>query len=156
MKNSILILFLVGLLTSCGTSKVERQAQKTFKGDWTLTNVELPSALVDVDVFDDADHRCFEGSNWHFVPNNNTGTYELVGDDCSPDQRKFFWNIQENTDNGEYSFTLKPEAKAAQARKQKSGYRLKLMYLDDTRMTWEQTVTYEGSPFTIKMNFSKN
>lgn len=156
MKKLILLFAIVGILASCGVSKTERQAQKTFKGDWTLTAVQLPSALVDVALFEDVDTRCFENSEWNFVPNNNKGTYQIFNENCEPGKRKFRWNIEENKSVGEYFFTLKHEVDGVNIRQEKRGFRLKLTYLDDNQMTWEQTVSYEGQPFTIRMNFSKN
>lgn len=154
MKKTFLVFFVTVLVVSCGVTKTERQAQKSFKGNWTLTDIELPSALVDVSLFQDADTRCFENSDWHFVPNNNKGTYELM--DCEAGKRDFHWSVEENAEDGEYYFTLKPELEGENARKVKSGFRLKLKYLDEDTMQWEQTVSYEGEPFTLKMNFSKN
>ena len=156
MKKIALFLFVTTMLISCGSSKIERQTQKTFKGNWTLTEVDLPSALVDVNLFDDVDSRCFEHSEWSFVPNNNKGTYKLYQENCNPGTRSFHWNVEENTETGEFSFTLKQEVDGVNIRQEKRGVRLALVSLDDTQMQWEHTVSYEGKPFTIKMNFVRN
>lgn len=155
MKKTFLFLLLIGLLTSCGSTKIERQAQRTFKGDWTLTNIELPSALVDVTLFDDADSRCFENSDWHFVSNNNTGSYMLNDQNCTSGEREFNWNVQEKTNEGHFYFSLKPEVDGSNARKVRKGYRLKLVSLDENQMLWEETVSYQGKLFTIRMSFIK-
>lgn len=149
----------VGIMSSCGTTKIERQAQKTFKGDWTLTDISYPNGvgLVDVTLFGDASRKCFLNSNWHFVSNNNKGNYELYGDDCTSGKRTFYWNVKENSDEGLYFFTLKPADTGKDARKSKSGYRLELMSLDETTMVWEETVrTNEGKSLLIHFQFSKN
>ncbi len=154
MKKILLLFVCTGLLVSCGASKAERQAQKAFKGDWTLTHIKLPSALVDVELLGNADSKCFENSQWHFVPNNNTGSYELFN--CTEGRRDFHWNVQEDSGMGAFYFTLKPEVEGQKARKVKSGYRLRLVNLDDHGMVWEQIVDFEGKPFTIQMNFVRN
>lgn len=154
MKKYMLILFTALILTSCGVSKTERQTQKTLKGDWTLTQIDLPSALVDVDLFEDVDTRCFENSDWNFISNNNKGSYKLYKDNCQPGTRKFRWNIKE--DNNEYFFTLKHEVDGVNIRHEKRGFRLKMISLDDNYMVLEEKTTYDGKPFTIRMNFSKN
>ncbi|HLS30050.1 MAG TPA: hypothetical protein VK021_04280 [Flavobacteriaceae bacterium] len=154
MKKYMLILCAVVILTSCGVSKAERQTQKTIKGDWTLTHIELPSALVDVNLFEDVDTRCFENSDWHFVSNNNKGSYKLYKNDCQPGTRDFRWNIEEN--NNEFYFTLKHEVDGVNIRHEKRGFRLKLVSLDDNYMVWEENTTYEGKPFPIRISFSKN
>lgn len=159
MKKTVLIFILAGVMLSCGTTKMARQAQKTFKGDWTLTEITYPgsSGFVDVHLFEDASTNCFVNSDWHFVPNNNKGYYQLYKNDCSPGKRNFRWNVQqEDSDNGMFSFTLKPVDKEQNARKTKRGYRMNLVSLDNTQMVWEEQVSYEGKPFTIRMTFSKN
>lgn len=159
MKNVLLLVVFAGLMTACGTSKIERQAQRTFKGDWTLNSVTFPenSGFVDVTLFEDVDRKCFEGSEWHFVSNNNKGEYQIFKEDCSPGKREFRWNVEEtNPDSGEFDFTLKPVSEGQNARKTAQGYRLNLVSLDDTQMVWEQTVSFEGEPFKIRMEFTKN
>jgi hypothetical protein len=55
---------------------------------------------------------------------------------------------------GLYDFLLKPtdeKKKSADGR----GFRLRLAKLNNNSMQWEQTVSLEGQPFTIYMNFSK-
>lgn len=154
MKKIILLLIVAGIMTACGTSKIERQTQRVFKGNWILTDISLPSALVDVSLFDEADSKCFETSEWHFVPNNNKGSYELFN--CAPGQRNFVWSVQQGNAEEDFYFMLKPDTGAQKITKARTGYRLRLVSLDDTQMQWEQTVTHEGKPFTIRMNFSKN
>jgi|SRR5690625_320821 len=155
MRKLFVLLFAVLLIASCGASKTERHAQKTLKGDWTLNRIELPSALVDVSLFEDADTRCFEYSEWNFISNNNKGSYQILKDNCNQGTRKFRWNIQENQ-NGEYYFTLKHEVDGINIRHQKRGFRLKLVSLDENNMILEETTHHEGRPFVIRMSFSKN
>src|SRR5690625_2879804 len=123
MKKTILILILAGVMLSCGTTKMARNAQKTFKGDWILTEITYPgsSGFVDVTLFQDASTNCFVNSDWHFVPNNNKGYYQLYQDDCTPGKRNFRWNVQQNSDSGLFSFTLKPVEEGQNARKTKQG-----------------------------------
>lgn len=154
MKKIVLLFLMAGFLMSCGASKTERQSQKALKGDWTLTDIKLPSALVDVKLFDDEDSKCFQDSQWHFIPNNNTGNYALSN--CSEGERDFHWSIQEDNEMGTYFFNLKPEIEGEKARKVKTGYRLRIVRLDDHQMLWEQTVEYEGQPFTIQMSLVRN
>lgn len=154
MKKIFLLFVLTGVLVSCGVSKAERKAQKAFKGNWTLTDVNIPSALVDVQLLGDQDSKCFQNSQWHFVPNNNSGSYELYN--CAEGGRNFHWSVQEDSGMGTFYFNLKPELEGQKARKVKSGYRLRLVALDDSQMIWEQTVDFEGKPFTIQMSFDRN
>ncbi len=151
----ILVFVLVGTLISCGVTKTERQSRHSLKGDWSLSNVTYPgsSGFVDVTLFEDASTKCFRNSDWHFIPNNSSGNYQLYKSDCAPGTRNFHWNIMQGED-GNYYFTLKPEADV-NARRVKSGYRLKVVRLDGTQMVLDETVSYNGKPFVIRLTFNK-
>ncbi|WP_073148142.1 lipocalin family protein [Mesonia phycicola] len=159
MKKIIALVTVSLLLFACGTTKIERQAERTFKGSWTLNNVTYPNSdgFVDVTLFQDASANCFRNSQWNFISNNNKGTYTLSGANCNEGTRNFIWAVQEeNADSGLYDFTLKPINDGENARKINTGFRLNLVSLSETNMVWEQTVSYEGQPFIIRMNFSKS
>ncbi|MDT0651513.1 lipocalin family protein [Autumnicola edwardsiae] len=158
MKKIITVVTIAILIASCGPSQVAREARKTFKGNWTLTSVTYPqnTGTFDVTLLNDASASCFENSSWNFVSNNNQGTYTLQGTNCSTAQRYFNWSIdEENTPQGVYDFLLKPTDEDANSTTGGQGFRLNLRSLSETDMVWEQTVTLEGEPFVIRMNFTK-
>lgn len=155
MKQLILFLFTISLL-SCGTSKTVRDSKKVIKGDWTLNAINYSEVgTYNVTLLQDASKACFENSTWHFVPNNNTGTYTINDTGCETGARNFVFTIQEiDPQTGLYDFLLKPtDEKHKSATNQ--GFRLKLNSLSDTFMQWQQTVSVDGKPFTIIMNFNK-
>lgn len=158
MKKFFILLSVIALTASCGTSKVAREARKTFDGDWTLTSITYPNNPGDFNVtlFNEASASCFENSTWDFVSNNNRGTYTVNGVGCDGDTNYFIWSIdEENTPQGVYDFLLKPTNDNYKSTTGNQGFRLNLKSLTDTNMVWEQTVSLDGSPFTIRMNFSK-
>lgn len=160
MKKYLLILVTALLVVSCGPSKTAIEARKTFKGDWVLNNITYPSNTGDFNVtlFNEASANCFQGSMWSFVSNNNTGTYTLQGPNCTAAGERYFnWSIdEENTARaGGYDFLLKPTDERNRSTTGNQGFRINLVELSETSMTWEQTVTLEGSPFVIRMNFTK-
>lgn len=149
---------IVLLAVACGPSKVAREARKTFNGNWTLTSITYPNntGQFNVTLFNDATASCFENSTWNFISNNNHGTYQVQGMDCSAGERYFMWSIdEENTPSGMYDFLLKPTNSDYKSTTGNQGFRLNLKTLTDTNMVWEQTVTLEGKPFVIRMNFTK-
>ncbi|TXK70983.1 lipocalin family protein [Mesonia sp. HuA40] len=159
MNRIVILLISALLLQACGTTKVERQAERTFKGDWTLTDISYPgsSGFVDVNLFQDAKANCFRGSNWSFVSNNNQGQYSLSGANCEQEIREIVWTVEETDENsGLYYFTLKVLKDGQKARFVKTGFKLRLTQLSESNMTWEQTVSFEGKPFVIRMDFVKN
>ncbi len=158
MKKIIMLCFAVGLMASCGTPKVVKQAEKTFRGAWTLNSITYPGATgtFDVTLFSDASKMCFENSDWFFVANNNSGNYTIANSGCASGQRDFKWTIQEvNPETGNYDFLLKPVNEKGRSETGNTGFRVNLVNLTDTVMTWEQTVSVDGKPFTIRMNFNK-
>ncbi|MFD1095930.1 lipocalin [Salegentibacter chungangensis] len=158
MKKILMLSALVILAVACGPSKVAKEARKTFDGSWTLTSVTYPqnTGQFNVTLFNDATASCFENSTWNFISNNNRGTYQVQGMDCSSGNSYFIWSIdEENTPEGMYDFLLKPTNEDYKSTTGNQGFRLNLKSLTDNNMVWEQTVSLEGEPFVIRMNFSK-
>jgi hypothetical protein len=50
---------------------------------------------------------------------------------------------------------LKPTDSRYKSTTGDQGFRLNLVSLTETSMVWQQTVTLEGKPFVIRMNFTK-
>jgi len=158
MKKVIFIFAASLLIASCGPSKVVTEARKTFNGDWVLNNVTYPNntGIFNVTLFNDASAACFKGSTWSFVSNNNTGTYTPQGIDCTAGERYYVWSIDGgNTAAGMYDFLLKPTDSSNKSTTGNQGFRLNLVSLTDSEMTWDQTVILEGKPFVIRMDFTK-
>lgn len=159
MKKLLFVLTAALLIASCGPTRQATEARKTFKGDWVLNDITYPNnpGEFNVTLFNEASASCFRGSAWSFVSNNNTGTYMLQGPECaSPGEHYFNWSIdEENTPEGMFDFLLKPTDERNRSTTGNQGFRINLVQLSENSMTWEQTVTLEGSPFKIRMNFTK-
>lgn len=140
------------VLFSCGASKNVRTQQKVIKGNWELTDIVYSkTGEYNVTLFNDAKKECLEGSSWKFVPNNNTGTYTISDSNCIEGAREFVFVIEETDVNtGYYDFLLKPKND-----ENNIGFRLDLIQLTDYTMVWQQNIMVNGSPFLIKMNFTK-
>ena len=134
-----------------------RQSKKVMKGDWTLSSINYNQpGTFNVKLLNDASKECFEGSSWQFIPNNNTGNYTVNNTNCSTGMRYFIFTIQEiNEVTGLYDFLLKPTNEKKKSETNNVGFRLQLTQLSDTDMQWQQTVSLEGKPFIINMNFTK-
>lgn len=141
---------------SCGTSKTVRTSKKVIKGNWSLSSIDYSkTGDYNVTLFNDTTKDCFISSTWQFIPNNNTGLYAIINNDCSTGDRNFVFTIQEVDEaSGLYNFLLKPtDGKGKSETNQ--GFKLKLKTLTDNNMQWQQTVTVDGVPFIINMNFTK-
>ena len=156
MKKLALSIGIILMILSCGTSKTVRDSKKVIKGEWTLSSITYSTAgKYNVTLLNDTSKDCFEGSTWQFIPNNNTGTYTINETSCSTGPRNFVFTIQEvNKETGLYDFLLKP-TNEKQKSETNQGFRLSLISLTDTIMQWQQTVSVDGKPFIITMNFNK-
>ncbi len=159
MKKLLLFVIIGTVTLSCGTPKTVIQAKRVMKGEWLLNNITYSkSGTYKVELLQDTSKECFEGSNWRFIPNNNSGLYAINDTNCSVGERNFIFTVQEiDPQTGLYDFLLKPTTKLGRADKQKtSGFRLQLVQLTESTMQWKQTVNQGGEPFSITMNFIKN
>ena len=158
MKKIIYLLFSIVFLVSCGSSRVANEARATMAGDWQLTSITFPesSQTVRVSLLDNIPASCLENSTWNFISNNNTGSYVPSGINCDSSPRFFVWSIDgSNAQMGTYDLMFKPTNADHKSETGNQGYRINLTHLSGDRMTWEQTVSFEGRPFTITMNFNK-
>ena len=156
MKKATLLLVLAIICSACSTSKTVRASKKVIKGNWAISDISYSqSGTFNVSLLEDATKECFEGSTWSFVPNNNTGVYTINDTDCAVGDRYFVFTIQEiDESTGLYDFLLKPTNNKHKSESNR-GFRLKLSALSDSNMQWQQTVTLQGEPFIITMNFTK-
>lgn len=154
--NKILICIIgLVLLQSCGTSKAVRESKKTIKGEWILNTITYSeTGVYKVNLLKDASKECFEGSNWQFIPNNNTGSYAIAGENCATGTRNFVFSIEDAATTGIQSFLLKPTNKKNKS-ESNEGFRLQLAQLSTASMQLQQMVTVDGKPFEINMNFTK-
>jgi len=158
MKKIIIPLVIVLSLVSCGASKTVKSSKKVIKGNWVLNKITYNQSgygLFKATLFNDASKECLENTNWSFVPNNNTGVYVINKPECKTGERNFIFSIQEiDESTGLYDFLLKPtDAKGKSVTN--SGFRLQLVSLSETSMQWKQSLSVEGAPFIINMNFTK-
>ena len=83
---------------STGISNVsDRKSQSDLKGNWIITQVSYPgSDFIKVNSFQIADSKCFIGSNWQFIPNNNKGAMSLSAKDCPAFASSIVWSINKD------------------------------------------------------------
>lgn len=158
MKKIAVIIAGFIFLVSCGSSEVVREARKTINGDWILSSISYPDATAEVSVnlLEDASAECFMYSEWNFISNNNTGSYIITDSQCDSNTRFFNWSVdQASGGNENYDLLLKPTDSDHKSTTGNQGFRINLVTLTQTEMVWEQKVTFEGEPFTIRMNFNK-
>lgn len=138
--------------TAVTTTTVDRKAQVAIKGSWTLTNVSYTgSDYFKVTAFEIADAKCFEGSIWEFISNNDSGKMSLTKSGCPSYSSDIKWYISK-----EQQFVLKFLTDGAKARKVKDGYILTLANQTMESFQLVDVVNIEGNKGKITYSFRKN
>ncbi len=164
MKSFLLLAVSFLFVLSCGTPKVASDtkeatteaATKVIIGDWGLNSIKYSDGGdFLISIFNDTSKECFKGSNWNFVPSENSGSYTINKNDCPNGERTFrFITNEADPSSGFYDFHLKLTGEKHKSDRSAS-FKMHLLKLTKSAMTWEQTVTIEGMNVAIKMNFSK-
>jgi hypothetical protein len=123
MKKILFLAAMSLVLFSCKTSsvtdkKLDKGAQVAMKGNWVISSVYYPgSEVIKVNSFQLADSKCFEGSTWKFISNNNKGNMALTANNCPTFSSPITWYV-----NKEGQFVLKVLDAGEKAKKVRDGY----------------------------------
>ncbi len=102
MNRLLSIIVLATFLFACKSSspttgssqKLDRTSQSGIKGNWQITGVTYPgSDYFKVNSFQIADSKCFIGSTWNFISNNNKGSMTLNQSGCPSFSSPIVWSI---------------------------------------------------------------
>lgn len=113
MKKTIALMIVAVLLFACksksgatstpvksepvASTKLDRKSQVGIKGDWVIASVTYAgSDYIKVSSFQIADSKCFVGSTWHFISNNNKGSVALTKSDCLAFNSPITWFVNTN------------------------------------------------------------
>ncbi|WP_298224537.1 lipocalin family protein [Flavobacterium sp.] len=157
MKKLILLSFMALAIASCKTSsatstKIDSKSQVAIRGNWTLTSVTYPSSdFIKVTSFGLADSKCFEGSTWKFVANNNSGEMALTKSDCAAFSSQIKWFI-----NKEGEFILKVLNAGEKAKKVRNGYVLKVNVQSENSFQLIDKINVGNKPTDVVYQFQKN
>ncbi len=155
-------IFLMGIisvfmLSACNESKVVIDSEKIMRGDWTVTNVSfdgVDASHVNAVVFDEADPKCYIGSQWHLVQNNNSGNYNLQGSgNCPSGMTKIKWFVTD--EGGARYFNFKKVYEGEKPKNVMDGYRMKIVTSTADYLVLRQDIRFEGSIIGINYTFSK-
>lgn len=160
MNKFLLVLSLSVILLACKSSnqaasvtsaKTDRNSQKEIKGNWQITSVSFPgSDYLKVNSFQIADSKCFIGSTWNFIPNNNKGSMSLNQSDCPSFSSPIVWSI-----NKEGIFGLKIINPGVKSKNVTQGYLLKVANQTATSFQLIDVITVGGQNKDITYQFEK-
>lgn len=133
MKKTVFILVMSIFALACKpkqtvtNTQLDNKSERLIKGDWQISSVSyVGSDLFKVTSFNIADSKCFEGSQWNFVSNNNTGEMALNKSNCVTYGSRITWFI-----NKEGNFVMKFLNEGVKAKHTTGGYVLKVANLSE-------------------------
>lgn len=133
-------------------TKVDRSSANLLKGNWVITSVTFPgSDYIKVNSFELADSKCFEGSTWTFVPNNDKGTMNINSASCSSFSSPITWYI-----NKDGQFVLKVLNAGEKAKKVREGYILGVANQSENSFQLVDRINVGGSTENVVYQFQKN
>lgn len=155
MKNVILSA-LAGafVLMSCAGAKTAQSQRAEFlemKGDWQITSINYDQNYK-IKPFDQgADANCFVGSQWHLVPNNNTGSYTVNGsNECPSFTQPISFQVQNGT-----TFLFKQVPQDVKRKQVTQGYELTLVGQTENSFSLEQNIPFDGENVRVVYNFQR-
>jgi hypothetical protein len=137
--------------TSVTSTKLDRSSQVEIKGNWQINSVTFPgSEYIKVNSFQIADSKCFEGSAWKFVSNNNKGSMTLTKLNCPAFSSPITWFV-----NKEGQFVLKILDAGEKAKKVRDGYVLRLANQTESSFQLIDRIEVGGKLTDVVYKFQK-
>lgn len=136
---------------SVTSTNLDRKSQVAIKGNWVITNVSTPgSNYIAVNSFQIADSKCFVGSTWNFISNNNKGNMSLTKTDCPAFSSPIVWSV-----NKEGQFVLKILNAGEKAKKVRDGYVLRVANQTETSFQLIDNINIGGQNKEVTYQFEK-
>jgi len=155
MKKVILLAVIAGLFFACKSksatnTRLDTKSQVAIKGNWTITSVTYPgSDVIKVMSFDLADSKCFVGSNWKFISNNNKGNLSLNSASCTAYSTPITWFINKD---GKFVLKVLDESKP---RKIKDGYVLGVANQTESSFQLIDNISVGGKSTDVVYQFQR-
>ena len=133
------------------STKLDRPTQVAIKGNWVLTNVSYAgSDYIKVNSFDLADSKCFIGSTWNFISNNNKGSMTLTDGSCAAFTSPIVWSI-----NKEGFLVLKIVETGTKSKNVKEGYLLKVANQTENSFQLIDNINVGGQTKEVTYQFQR-
>ncbi len=157
MKKVLLLLVFAIAFVGCKpkqtvvNTKLDYKAASVIKGNWNVSNVSYPgSDYIKVTSFDIADSKCFVGSVWNFIPNNNKGNMALNSSTCTSFTSPITWYINKD---GDFVMKIINETKS---KKVTEGYVLKVANVSENSFQLIDKINVGGKLVDVVYEFQKS
>lgn len=159
MKKYLFFTFLILFVSSCTLTRINKKYRSDINGSWILKNITYSgnSGVFKLKIFDESDAESFKESLWTFNSNNSIGSYTFKNKANGPSiARQLRWSVYlpENADAMLQFKKIDPSSK--KSLDNQAGYRLYIDYLSPIQMRLRTRVSFEGRPFDILYDFTKN
>lgn len=132
-------------------TKLDKTSQVAIKGNWKISSVTYPgSNYFEVNSFQIADSKCFVGSTWNFISNNNKGSMSLTKSDCPAFSSPIVWSI-----NKDGIFVLKIVEAGTKSKEVTQGYLLKVANQTEISFQLIDKIDVGGQSKEITYQFEK-
>lgn len=155
-KLLIMLLFLTAVIgcksTSVVNTKLDNKTEKMLKGNFTITAVNYPgSDYFKVNSFNLADSKCFIGSDWNFISNNNKGEMKLnnTNTTCKDFSSPITWYINKD---GNFVFKIINNYKAKEVN---NGFVLNINNITETSFDLVDQINVAGQTKSITYSFQR-
>jgi hypothetical protein len=162
MKKIVFLCIIATLVFACKSAstattdttlsnKLDRPTQVAIKGNWVLTNVTYAgSDFIKVNSFDIADSKCFIGSTWNFISNNNKGSLTLNSSSCPSFSSPIVWSV-----NNQGLLVLKIVEAGTKSKNVREGYLLKVAGLTETSFQLIDNINIGGQTKDVTYQFQR-
>jgi len=157
MKKRLILLLLTVIFVGCkpkqtiASTKLDTKLEVAIKGNWKITSVTYPgSDYIKINSFDLADSKCFVGSTWKFISNNNKGEMTLTNTACTAFSSPITWYINKD---GNFVMKIINDSKA---KKVLEGYLLTIANSTETGFQLVDKVNVGGQYVNVVYQFNKN
>ena len=156
MKKTFLLLLMATLMLGCKSksainTKLNNRAEVLIKGNWNISSVTYPgSDYIKVTSFDVADSKCFVGSQWKFISNNNKGAMELTNAACAGFSSPITFFINKE---GKFVMKILNETKSKRVLE---GYVLRVANMADNSFQLIDAINVGGKNVDVVYQFNRN
>ena len=157
MKKTLFTMLFLAVIVGCKSTstvntKLDNKTERMLKGNWSITAVNYPgSDYLKVNSFNIADSKCFIGSNWKFISNNNKGDMSLnnTSSSCVDYSSPITWYINKD---GNFVFKFTDGYKSKEVT---NGFVLTITNITESSFDLVDKINVAGTTKNITYSFQR-
>ncbi|WP_282073582.1 lipocalin family protein [Polaribacter atrinae] len=157
MKKILCIVLFISIAIACKSTsavstKLDNKTERILKGNFTMTAVDFPgSDFLNVTSFYIADSKCFVGSDWSFISNNNKGEMALtsLSTSCKEFSSPITWYLNKD---GKFVLKIINDYKAKEVN---NGFVLDIINVTESSFQLVDQINVAGQTKDITYSFQR-